>query len=73
MLALLRQHEAILIERFGVRQIGIFGSFIRGEERPESNVDVLVIFRKDNGNLRSLYGLQVLSRRSLWQDGGPWN
>ena len=26
--------------------IGIFGSFIRGEERPDSDVDVLVTFRK---------------------------
>jgi hypothetical protein len=46
-LALLRQHESILEERFGVKRIGIFGSFVRGEERPESDVDVLVVFQKD--------------------------
>ena len=45
-LALLRQHEPILKKRFGVANIGIFGSFVRGEERPESDVDVLVTFRK---------------------------
>ena len=45
-LALLRQHEPILKKRFGVVKIGIFGSFVRGEERPESDVDVLVTFRK---------------------------
>ena len=45
-LALLRQHEPILKKRFGVAKIGIFGSFVRGEERPESDVDVLVTFRK---------------------------
>jgi predicted nucleotidyltransferase len=33
-------------KRFGVAKIGIFGSFVRGEERPDSDVDVLVMFRK---------------------------
>ena len=46
-LTLLRQHESILEERFGVKRIGVFGSFVRGEERPESDVDVLVVFQKD--------------------------
>jgi uncharacterized protein len=45
-LALLRQHEPELKQRFGVAKIGIFGSFARGEERLESDVDVLVTFRK---------------------------
>jgi predicted nucleotidyltransferase len=45
-LTLLRQHEPILKERFGVGKIGIFGSFARGEDRPDSDVDVLVVFRK---------------------------
>jgi uncharacterized protein len=46
-LALLRQHETILHERFGIERIGIFGSFVRGDERPDSDVDVIVVFRKD--------------------------
>ncbi|MFA4825988.1 MAG: nucleotidyltransferase family protein [Methanoregula sp.] len=45
-LSLLRQHEPELKKRFGIAAIGIFGSFIRGEERPESDVDVLVSFRR---------------------------
>lgn len=45
-LALLRDHEPELKNRFGVAKIGIFGSFSRGEERPDSDVDVLVTFRK---------------------------
>ena len=46
-LALLRKNEPELKSRFGVAKIGIFGSFIRGEERQESDVDVLVTFRKE--------------------------
>ena len=45
-LALLRQSEPELKKRFGVAKIGIFGSYVRGEERPDSDVDVLVMFRK---------------------------
>jgi len=45
-LVLLRQHELELKKRFGVATIGIFGSYVRGEERPESDVDVLVTFRR---------------------------
>jgi uncharacterized protein len=45
-LALLRQHEPVLKQRFGVSKIGIFGSFARGEERPDSDIDVIVTFRK---------------------------
>jgi predicted nucleotidyltransferase len=45
-LALLRNAEPELKKRFGVAKIGIFGSYIRGEERPDSDVDVLVLFRK---------------------------
>jgi uncharacterized protein len=28
----------------GVRQLGLFGSFARGEQRPDSDVDLLVEF-----------------------------
>ena len=44
------QHEIIsllennrgAIRRFGVRELGIFGSFARGEQTEKSDVDVLV-------------------------------
>jgi predicted nucleotidyltransferase len=42
----LRQATPELKKQFGVAKIGIFGSYIRGEERPDSDVDVLVLFRK---------------------------
>jgi predicted nucleotidyltransferase len=45
-LALLRKHEEQIRYQYGVFRIGIFGSFIRGEERPDSDVDVLVEFKE---------------------------
>lgn len=32
------------LEKLGVKSLSIFGSFARGEERPDSDVDILVEF-----------------------------
>ena len=32
------------LKALGVRRIGLFGSFVRGEQRPESDIDMLVEF-----------------------------
>jgi predicted nucleotidyltransferase len=55
-LSLLRQHGPELMERFGVAKIGIFGSFSRGEERPDSDIDVLVTFQKDRKTFDNFMG-----------------
>ena len=36
-----------LAERFGVAELGLFGSRVRGDHRPDSDLDVLVTFRPD--------------------------
>ena len=46
-LAKLSEHLAEIRERFGVEQIGIFGSVSRAEDTPESDVDVLYTFKKE--------------------------
>lgn len=43
---IIREHKAELAERFGVSEIGVFGSVVRGEARDDSDVDVLVEFDK---------------------------
>lgn len=55
-LALLREHEPEIKKRFGVATIGIFGSFVRGEERPDSDVDVLVTFRNGEETFNNYMG-----------------
>jgi predicted nucleotidyltransferase len=37
----IRQHQDVLVERFGVRVVGIFGSYVRGGHRKRSDVDLL--------------------------------
>ena len=43
-LALLRAHKPELVERFGVIDLALFGSAVRGESGPDSDVDILVSF-----------------------------
>ena len=43
---MLRKNADIIKEKYGVRKIGIFGSFARREEKPVSDVDVLVDFKE---------------------------
>jgi predicted nucleotidyltransferase len=38
----LRQHLSELAQRYGVVSLRLFGSYVRGEQRPGSDVDLLV-------------------------------
>ncbi|MEA3312678.1 MAG: nucleotidyltransferase family protein [candidate division WOR-3 bacterium] len=40
--ATLRKHKPLLREKFKVNQIGVFGSYAKGEESQASDVDILV-------------------------------
>jgi len=40
----LREHQVEIQQRFGVRSLGLFGSYARDEARPDSDVDLLVEF-----------------------------
>ena len=47
----------LLRERFGVVKIGIFGSSARGEERSDSDVDILVELAPDRLTFRNFMAL----------------
>ena len=40
-----------LLRSLGVRRLGLFGSFVRGEQRVDSDVDFLVEFEPDQKTL----------------------
>ena len=40
------QHRSTLEKRFKVKSIAVFGSYLRGEEKKESDMDMLVEFYK---------------------------
>ena len=42
----LKRNEELIKQKYGVKRIGIFGSFSRGEEKEGSDIDILVEFEK---------------------------
>lgn len=42
--AILKDHKAEVMKKYRVREIGVFGSFVRGEQKRGSDVDIVVTF-----------------------------
>jgi predicted nucleotidyltransferase len=53
----LRRMTPTLRHRYAIREIGVFGSYVRGEQTAESDLDVLVEF-DDRVTLIDFAGLQ---------------
>jgi len=49
---LLKQHRKELEVEFGVKEIGLFGSYVRNEQDERSDVDILVEFNRPIGLFR---------------------
>ena len=74
-LKLLEHAKPELARRFGVKRLAVFGSYARGEQREESDVDILVEVDPSIGlgfvdlaeSIESLLGLrsEVVSRRAI--------
>jgi len=43
----LKEHKEELKAKYGVGEIGVFGSSVRGEQKRRSDVDILVEFKPD--------------------------
>ncbi|EHR79124.1 hypothetical protein OCC_01304 [Thermococcus litoralis DSM 5473] len=80
---ILREHKEELRRKFKVKEIGIFGSYVRGEQSEVSDVDILVDFYEPLGweivdlkdYLESLLGVKadlvtkngVMRKPELWK------
>jgi len=58
---ILQAHKAELRERYGVKKIGIFGSYVRGAARKQSDIDILVEFEVIPGLLKFIELEEYLS------------
>ena len=45
------------IKKYGVKRIGLFGSYVRGEEKEKSDIDILVEFEKGKKTFDNYIGL----------------
>ncbi|OYT64722.1 nucleotidyltransferase [Candidatus Bathyarchaeota archaeon ex4484_205] len=44
---ILKKHEKELKEKYKIKKIGIFGSYLRGEAKESSDLDILVEFQPE--------------------------
>ena len=51
------QHNQATIRNFGVARLGLFGSFVRDEPQPESDIDLIVEFEEAKKTFDNLMGL----------------
>jgi len=67
LIEILKEQREELSKRFFVKRLGLFGSFVRGEERPDSDVDILVEFYRPVSLFKFLeledYLTELLGRR----------
>jgi predicted nucleotidyltransferase len=57
---ILEEHKEEVSRKYKVSEIGIFGSFVRGEQKKRSDLDILVEF--DEENIPSLLKLIEMER-----------
>ncbi|MCX6698611.1 MAG: nucleotidyltransferase family protein [Methanomicrobiales archaeon] len=49
---IINEHKLKLKNNYGVKEIGFFGSYVRGEQIEQSDIDILVEFEKPIGFIK---------------------
>jgi uncharacterized protein with HEPN domain/predicted nucleotidyltransferase len=62
---LLRAQMPELVEQYGVKSLGVFGSYVRAEQKPRSDLDVLVEFDEQHAGFANLVRLQDALQEAL--------
>ena len=44
---IIKSNKSEMESRYGVRRVGLFGSYVKGRQRKKSDIDVLVAFNRD--------------------------
>jgi predicted nucleotidyltransferase len=50
--SILQQHKEELRAKYKVKEIGVFGSYVRGQQKKQSDIDILVEFEVVPGLLK---------------------
>ena len=63
--AYLKSNKSFLYDKFGVTRIGIFGSFVRGEQTRSSDIDIIVEIEKGRKNIHIFLQLKRFLEKEL--------
>ncbi len=58
LIKILKSHNNIIRDRFKVKNIGLFGSYVRDEQKKTSDIDVLVEFEKGHKTFNNYIDLK---------------
>ncbi|MCK4306626.1 nucleotidyltransferase family protein [candidate division WOR-3 bacterium] len=61
----IKQHKKELEKRFKIKEIGIFGSYVRGEQKKASDIDILVEMELECQTFRNYMGLKFFLEKIL--------
>mgnify|MGYP003319952206 FL=1 len=56
-LKILNEHAEEIRQKFSIESLELFGSVARGEDTPQSDIDILYIFKENEETLRNLLNL----------------
>ena len=59
---ILQKHKDELKEQYGLKEIGIFGSYVKGEQNEERDLDILIELEKPIGFVKFMKLENALSR-----------
>ncbi len=62
-ISILKAEKNNLNKKFNVTRLGIFGSYARGEEKPDSDVDIIVEFSSIPGMKDFFYTEEYLEKK----------
>ena len=60
------EESKAIIKRFGVKEIGLFGSYVRNEQRRGSDIDILVEFEKSKKTFDNYIELKLFLEVKLF-------
>jgi len=63
--AYLKKNKRYLHDRFGITSIGVFGSFVRGEQTAHSDIDMVIEMEKDKKNIHSFLSLKRFIEKEM--------
>ncbi len=61
---IITEQRGLLAEKYGVKVVGVFGSYVRGEQRQDSDLDLLVDITRPI-SLLELVGAEILLSEAL--------
>jgi len=61
----LSSHKTEFRDNFGVIKIGLFGSYARGEQRDDSDIDLAVEISKEKKALSSFFGIKRMIEKDF--------